>query len=353
MQSGDQSEKTELSELGEFGLIEHIAKQFKNRKESTIKGIGDDAAVLGKDSIKTVVSTDLLLEGIHFNLTYSPLQHLGYKAVVVNLSDICAMNAEPEQVTVSIGLSARFSLEDVDELYAGIRLACEGYGVDLVGGDTSTSLTGLTISVTAIGKGKEKELVYRDGGKRNELICVSGDLGAAYLGLQILERERIVFEANPNIKPDLEGHDYLLQRQLKPEARTDVLAWFRENKVKPTSMIDVSDGLASDVLHLCRQAKTGCAIYEDKIPIDPTAVAMADEFKMIPTICALNGGEDYELLFTARQSDYNKISGCDLFSVIGHMTEAGAGCKLLSRDGVSVPLSAQGWNAFPGEDHHQ
>ena len=338
--------KTELSELGEFGLIRHLGSKFNPARNTTIKGIGDDAAVIAAGQEVTLLTTDLLLEGIHFNLTYVPLKHLGYKAVTVNLSDIYAMNAEPEQITVSIAVSAKFSLEDVEEIYTGIRLACDRYHVDLVGGDTSSSLTGLMISVTAVGRAKKKDVVFRKGAEKNELICVSGDLGSAYLGLQILERERMVFETNPNIKPDLEGHDYLLERQLKPEARKDIIALFREKKIKPTSMIDVSDGLASDLLHLCTQSGTGCAIYENKLPIDHTTVLMAEEFKMLPSICALNGGEDYELLFTIKQNDYDKIAGNELVSIIGHMTDVDEGYQMITKDEVSIELNAQGWDAF-------
>ncbi|MDP6908747.1 MAG: thiamine-phosphate kinase, partial [Flavobacteriales bacterium] len=294
----ENNDRTELSELGEFGLIDRIARSAELNQKSSIKGIGDDAAVLGTEKKKTLVTTDLLLEGIHFDLSYAPLKHLGYKAVAVNLSDIYAMNGKPTQITVSLGLSSRFSLEAIDELYTGILLACEKYNVDLVGGDTSSSVSGLTISVTAIGEVDEDNIVYRNGAKETDLICVSGDLGAAYLGLQLLEREKKIFEDNPEIQPDLTGHDYVLERQLKPEARADIIDILELEKVKPSAMLDVSDGLSSDLMHICTQSDVGCRVYVDKIPVDHTAVNAAEELNIDPTTCALNGGEDYELLFT-------------------------------------------------------
>ncbi|TAL60120.1 MAG: thiamine-phosphate kinase [Bacteroidetes bacterium] len=340
--------RTELSALGEFGLIKHIAKHIKLGNPSSIKGIGDDAAVMQYDSGKqTVVSTDLLIEGVHFDLTYCPLKHLGYKAVSVNLSDIYAMNASPKQILVSIAISNRFSLEAIEELYAGMLLACENHKVDLVGGDTSSSRIGMVISITAIGEADKDEIVYRSGAKPGNLLCVSGDLGSAYLGLQLLEREKKIFTENPQIQPDMDGNDYLLERQLKPEARKDVIEQLKEQGVKPTSMIDVSDGLASEILHLCTESKTGCKLYENKIPIDDTALQKAREFNMNGTLCAMNGGEDYELLFTIDIKDHDKIKKCRDVTVIGHITDKSEGTNLvLTGTEMLTPITAQGWDAL-------
>ncbi|MEY4111033.1 MAG: thiamine-phosphate kinase [Bacteroidota bacterium] len=340
--------RTELNELGEFGLIDFLTKNIRIRHPQTIKGVGDDAAVISPDKGKQVlVSTDMLVEGTHFDLSYTPLKHLGYKAVVVNLSDITAMNGRPYQITVSVGLSNRFSLEAVDQLYQGIYLACEHYNIDLVGGDTTSSPSGLIISITAIGEASAADIVYRNGAKENDLIVVSGDLGAAYLGLQLLAREKEVFlSTGKQVQPDLEGHDYILERQLKPEARTDIIELLKALDVKPGSMIDISDGLSSEILHLCHNSKTGCSIYEEKLPVDPTAVQFAHELGLDPTTCALNGGEDYELLFTIDLKDYEKIKGNPNLSVIGHMTDLTHGSQLITKGGGQEPLKAQGWNAL-------
>lgn len=336
----------ELSELGEFGLIKHLTQFVELKNESSVKGIGDDAAVLDYKNKQVLVSTDMLVEGIHFDLSYVPLKHLGYKAVTVNLSDICAMNGTPKQITVSIAVSNRFSTEALEELYNGINLACNKYGVDLVGGDTTSSLSGLVISVTVIGEGEKEKIVYRNGAKEKDLLCVSGDLGGAYMGLQILEREKAVFKENPNLQPDLEGFDYILERQLKPEARKDIPALLAELGVHPTSMIDISDGLASEILHICTQSETGCNLYEEKIPIDPQTFETARSFSLDPTLCALSGGEDYELLFTIPMSDYDKIKHNPDITVIGHITDKAAGCQLIDRSGNQHQLTAQGWDAF-------
>lgn len=338
------SKRTEISELGEFGLIKCIAEKVELKNLSTLKGIGDDAAVISKEGGEIIVSTDLLIEGIHFDLSYTPLKHLGYKAAAVNFSDIAAMNGIPEQITVSIALSNRISLEAVVELYDGIRVACKNYNVDLVGGDTSSSPAGLFISVTVIGRADMKEITYRNGAQLNDVIFVSGDLGAAYMGLLLLEREKHVFKANPDMQPELSGYDYILQRQLKPEPRTDIIIKLKEADVKPTSMIDISDGLASDIIHICEASGKGCALYEEKIPIDPDTVSMADEFKIDPTTAALNGGEDYELLFTIAQSDFEKMKNIQGITPVGHIMEGGA--NLVTRGGSLVPLTAQGWDAF-------
>jgi thiamine-monophosphate kinase len=342
----ENSERTNIEQLGEFGLIDHLTKQVKIKQKSTVKGIGDDAAVLDSEGKKVLISTDMLLEGIHFDLAYTPLKHLGYKAVQVNLSDIYAMNGMAAQVTVSIGISSKFPLEAVEELYEGIYLACEKYNVDLVGGDTTSSRQGLVISVTSIGYADEKDITYRNTAKEGDLICVSGDLGGAYIGLQLLEREKLVYIENPNIQPDLEGKDYIIERQLKPEARKDIVELLQDIKIKPTAMIDISDGLASEILHICKQSDKGCNIYEDKIPLDPMTYETAREFNLDPTVCALSGGEDYELLFTIKQADYEKIKLQMDISIIGHITEASAGCNLVTRSGVVHALKAQGWNAF-------
>lgn len=342
----DNDEKTNLERLGEFGLIDHITQSVELTQETTDKGIGDDAAVLDFSGKKTLISTDLLLEGIHFDLRYVPLKHLGYKSVQVNLSDIYAMNGMASQITFSIGLSSKFPLDAVEELYAGALLACQKYGVDLVGGDTSASAQGLVISVTSIGYATADEIAYRSGAQEGDLICVSGDLGGAYVGLQLLEREKQIFLENPNIQPDLEGKDYIVERQLKPEARKDVVQLLRSLGVKPTAMIDVSDGLASEILHICKASERGCKLYEEKIPIDPMTYDTAREFGLDPTICALSGGEDYELLFTVNQGDYDKLKNQPDISFVGHITEPSAGTELISKSGNVHPIQAQGWNAF-------
>jgi thiamine-monophosphate kinase len=343
----ENKERTELSTLGEFGLIKHLTDHIELTQSSTIKGAGDDAAVIKYDNANQIlVSTDMLVEGIHFDLSYVPLKHLGYKSIVVNLSDICAMNGIPKQVTVSIAISNRFSVEAVEELYAGMLLACKNYKIDLVGGDTTSSTSGLIISVTALGETKPESIAYRNGAKEKDLICVSGDLGGAYMGLQILEREKFVFKENPNIQPDLVGNDYILERQLKPEARVDIVEFLKELNIKPSSMIDVSDGLASEVLHICNQSNLGCEIYEDKIPIDPQTYDRARDFSLDPTVCALSGGEDYELLFTIPMSDYDKVKNLPDISIIGHMTAKETGVNLVTKSGGSHPITAQGWNSF-------
>jgi thiamine-monophosphate kinase len=339
-------QRTEISAYGEFRLIRHLTEKFKIENSSTLKGVGDDAAVLDYKNKKVLVTTDLLLEGIHFDLVYVPLMHLGYKAAVVNFSDIYAMNGEPKQIIVSIGVSKRFSVEDMEQLYAGIELACKKYGVDLVGGDTSASLTGLTISITCIGEGEEGKIVYRNGAKQTDLICVTGDLGSAYMGLQLLEREKIVFSGNSEVQPDFEGKDYILQRQLKPEARKDIVQLLREKGIVPTAMMDISDGLSSELMHICSQSNTGCRIYEDKIPINYQAVVMAEELNMNIVTAALNGGEDYELLFTVSLEDYDKIVLLEGVAIVGHMTKPELGLHLIGREGDEIELLAQGWNSL-------
>ena len=334
--------RTEISEYGEFGLIKHLTKDLKPVQPSTEKGVGDDCAVMDFGSKKVLMTTDMLLEGIHFNLEYVPLKHLGYKAAVVNFSDIYAMNGTPTQITVSLGISKRFSVEDIEALYSGIRLACERYGVDLVGGDTCASLTGLTISITCLGTAAAKDIVYRNGAKLNDLICVSGNLGTAYMGLQLLERERLANAANP----DFEGREYLLERQLKPEARRDILEALRKAGVKPTAMMDISDGLSSELMHICSQSGVGCCVYEDKLPIDFQAAALAEEMNLNIVTCALNGGEDYELLFTCSLDDYEKLIPVEDLYIIGHITKQEYGCNLIGRNGEELALKAQGWNAF-------
>ena len=339
--------RTEISDLGEFGLIDTLTKDFVSYSSSTIKGVGDDAAVIATSEEEVMlVSTDMLVEGIHFNLMYSPLMHLGYKSVVVNLSDIYAMNGTPKQVTVSIAISSRFPLEAVEELYKGIKKACDIYQIDLVGGDTTSSLSGLVISITAVGTAKKDEVVYRSGAKEYDLLVVSGDLGGAYMGLQVLERERAVFKANPEIQPDLDGHDYLLERQLKPEARKDVIQILKELEVHPTSMIDISDGLASEIMHICKASEVGCTIYDERIPLDAKTSIAAIEFNVDPVTTALNGGEDYELLFTIKQEDYDKVASNPNFTVIGHITDKASGVNLVDKNGSHIALKAQGWNHF-------
>lgn len=340
------SARTEIATLGEFGLIRHLTENIKLKNDSTLKGVGDDAAVLDYEDKLTLVTTDLLLEGVHFDLTYVPLKHLGYKSAVVNFSDIYAMNGRPRQITVSIGLSKRFSVEDMEELYSGIRLACDVYGVDLVGGDTSASLTGLSISITCIGEGEKGKVVYRNGAHETDLICVSGDLGAAYMGLQLLEREKRVFQGEKDFTPDFSGKEYLLERQLKPEARKDIIEKLREANVLPTAMMDVSDGLSSELLHISKQSHVGCRVYEDRIPIDYQTAVMAEQFNMNLVTAALNGGEDYELLFTVPLTDHEKVSEMEGIKVIGHITRPELGNYLVGRDGGEVELKAQGWNSL-------
>jgi len=342
-------QRTSISQLGEFGLIEHLTKHFETKQESTLKAIGDDAAIIDFKDKKAVVTTDLLIEGVHFDLAYMPLRHLGYKAVVVNLSDICAMNAKPTQITVSIAISNRFTLEAVEELYAGITLAANQYNVDVVGGDTTSSLTGLMISVTALGQADESEIVYRNGAKSNDLLVVSGDLGSAYMGLQVMEREKQVFLVNPQSQPDLDNYTYLIERQLKPEARTDVRTLLHALEIKPTSMIDVSDGLSSEILHLCKQSNVGCNLFEEKLPIDPQLINTCEEFNIDATTVAINGGEDYELLFTIALDDFDKIKANPNFTVIGHMVDEKEGAHLITRANTKIPLKARGWNALEEE----
>lgn len=338
--------RSELSELGEFGLIDHLTSNISLKNKSSLKGIGDDAAVIDAGEKLNLVSTDLLVEGVHFDMTYTPLKHLGYKAAVVNFSDIYAMGGVPEQITVGLAVSNRYSLQALEEIYEGMKLACEHYQVDMVGGDTTSSLSGLFIAVTVIGSAAKDDIVYRDTASENDLVCVSGDLGAAYMGLLVLEREKQVFKANPSMQPSLEGLDYILQRQLKPEARKDIGAMLKGIGVKPTAMIDLSDGLASDIMHICKGSKLGCNIYTDKLPIDPVTINVAAEFQIDPNTAVMNGGEDYELLFTIRQEDYEKIKDINGISVIGHMTEESAGMNLLTPDGLSVELKAMGWDAL-------
>lgn len=338
--------RTELNSLGEFGLIKHLTQFIELTNESTIKGIGDDAAILNYNDKQVVVSTDMLVEGVHFDLAYVPLKHLGYKSVSVNLSDIYAMNAQPKQITVSIAVSNRFSVEALEELYAGMLMACKKHHVDIIGGDTTSSKSGLIISITAIGEATAEEIVYRNGAKEGDLLCVTGDLGAAYLGLQLLEREKQIFMESPGVQPDLDGNDYILERQLKPEARKDIIPLLKALEVKPTAMIDISDGLASEILHLTSQSKTGCNLYEEKIPIDPSTYNTAREFNLDPTVCVLNGGEDYELLFTIRQEDFPKIKANPDITVIGHFTAEKDGVNLITKGGTSHPLTAQGWDAL-------
>lgn len=340
--------RTEIASLGEFGLIEQLTKNIELQNASSILGVGDDAAVIDHFGKQTVITTDLLLEGIHFDLMYTPLKHLGYKSVVVNLSDIYAMNAEPTQITLSIGISNRFSVEALNEFYEGVYAACEKYCVDLIGGDTSASQKGLVISVTAIGEVAPDKFVKRSTAQKGDLICVSGNLGGAFLGLTLMEREKRIYLENPQLQPDLENESYIVGRLLKPEARKDIIAFFAENEIVPTSMMDISDGLSSEVLHLCKQSGLGCRIYEEKLPLADEARKAAFKFGLDPTVCALNGGEDYELIFTLKQEDYDRITLNEEISVVGYMTDAHEGTKLLSRGGNSFDLTAQGWQAFHG-----
>ena len=356
-------QRTDIAKLGEFGLIKHLTEHIELKNESSKCGVGDDCAVLQYEANKqTLVTTDLMMEGIHFDLTYVPLKHLGYKAAMTNFSDVYAMNGRPKQLLVSVALSKRFCVEDLEDLYSGLRLACDAHGVDLVGGDTSASMTGLTLSITCIGEANAEDIVYRNGAKETDLICVSGDLGAAYMGLQLLEREKTVFNQqkqeeqqdgkNPEIKgidtaqPDFSGKEYLLERQLKPEARVDIIKALAEAGVKPTSMMDISDGLSSELLHICTQSNVGCRIYEEHLPLDYQTAVMAEELNMNVTTCALNGGEDYELLFTVNISDYEKVSEMKDVRLVGHITKKDLGCAIICRDGSEFELKAQGWNAI-------
>lgn len=342
---------SEISSLGEFGLIDRLTENLPKENESTLRGVGDDAAVLHYPAdVDELVTTDLLLENVHFDLTYVPLKHLGYKSAVVNFSDIYAMNGTPKQITVSLGISSRFTLEHIEELYAGIRLACERYHVDLVGGDTCASHQGLVISITCIGEAPRDSIVYRDGARPTDLICVSGDLGAAYMGLQLLEREKVASVGSRDFVPDFSGKEYLVERQLKPEARRDIVAALAAASVKPTAMMDISDGLSSELIHICKDSGTGCRVYEDRIPIDYQTAMMAEELNMNLVTAALNGGEDYELLFTVPLTDHDRVKAIDGVRVIGYITEASEGCALVTRDGQTMPLRAQGWNPLAAAD---
>lgn len=340
------SKRTEIATLGEFSLIRHLTEKIELKNDSTVKGVGDDAAVLDYKDKQVLVTTDLLLEGIHFDLTYVPLKHLGYKSAVVNFSDIYAMNGKPKQITVSLGISKRFSVEDLEEFYSGLQLACDIYGVDIVGGDTSASLTGLCISITCIGEGEKGKIVTRSGAKDTDLVCVSGDLGAAYMGLQLLEREKRIFKGEKEFTPDFSGKEYLLERQLKPEARKDIIELLDKAGIIPTAMMDISDGLSSELLHISKESNVGCRIYEDRIPIDYQTAAMAEQFNMNLSTAALNGGEDYELLFTVPLTDHEKVSDMKGVKVIGHITRPELGNYLVGRDGGEVELKAQGWNSL-------
>ena len=342
---------TELSALGEFGLIDHLTRDIKLKNTSSLKGVGDDAAILDYSGKQLLVSTDMLIQGIHFDLTYTPLKHLGYKSVAVNASDIYAMNGTPRQITLALAVSNHFSVEGLEEFYAGVYAACERYGIDLVGGDTTSSKTGMCISITVLGEAEADEITRRDTARPNELICVSGDLGAAYMGLQLLEREKLVFKGNEEAQPDFAGYEYILERQLKPEARKDIVELLKEKHIKPTAMIDVSDGLASEVMHICKDSGVGCNIYEDRIPIDYQTFKMAEELNMNATVCALSGGEDYELLFTAPLAQYDLLTSLPDIKVIGHTTPDSEGCRLTTRDGNSFELKAQGWTNFSTDNH--
>lgn len=343
--------RTEIATIGEFGLIKHLTEAIELKNDSTKYGVGDDAAVLSYPNKEILVSTDLLMEGVHFDLTYVPFKHLGYKAAIINFSDIYAMNGTPKQITVSIALSKRFCIEDIEDFYAGLRIACEEHNVDIVGGDTTSSLTGLAISITCIGEADKDKVVYRNGAKETDLICVTGDLGAAYMGLQLLEREKTVFKDEKEVQPDFSGKEYLLERQLKPEARKDIIEKLAELNITPTSMMDISDGLSSEMLHICSQSNMGCRLYEEHIPIDYQTAVMAEEFNMNLTTCALNGGEDYELLFTVPIADHEKVSEMKGVKLIGHITKADLGCALITRDGQEFELKAQGWNPLKGESN--
>jgi thiamine-monophosphate kinase len=342
-------QRTSIAQLGEFGLINHLTKRFEINQVSTLKGIGDDAAVLDFKDKKTVISTDLLIEGVHFDLAYTPLKHLGYKAVVVNVSDICAMNAKATQILVSVAVSNRFPLEALEELFDGIATAAAEYKVDVIGGDTTSSQKGLIISITAIGEADADEIVYRNGATATDLLVVTGDIGAAYMGLQVLEREKQVFQVNPNSQPDLDAYSYIIERQLKPEARKDVRTLLHALEIKPTAMIDISDGLSSEIMHLCKQSKVGCNLYEDKLPLDPQFMSVCEEFDLDATTIAINGGEDYELLFTIKMEDFDKIKGNPNFTIIGHTTQESEGIHLVSRANTRIPLKARGWDALESD----
>ncbi len=344
---------TSINEIGEFGLIDLLTKDIKHKHSATIKGVGDDAAVIDTGEKCMVITTDMLTEGIHFDLMYTPLKHLGYKSVVVNLSDLYAMNAIPKQITVSIAISSKFSLEAAQELYSGIHLACEMYNVDLIGGDTVSSLSGLVISITAIGEAEKNEITYRGGSQENDIICVSGDLGGAFLGLQLLEREKEIYNEDPEIQPDLSGYDYILERQLKPEARKEVIELLRKENVSLTSMIDISDGLSSEILHLCKSSGRGCNIYHAKIPINPSVESAAKNFNLEPLICALHGGEDYELLFTVPLKEHEKIAGISEISIIGNMTKKGDKALLIAEEGNAMELVANGWDGLSQKEEEE
>ena len=335
--------RTEISTLGEFGLIKHLTNQIEITNPETIFGIGDDAAVINNQA-QTLVTTDMLMEGVHFDLVYTPLKHLGYKSAIVNFSDIYAMNGTPKQITVSLAVSKRFCIEDLEQFYEGLKLACQLHHVDIIGGDTTSSVTGLAISITCMGTASKEQIVYRNGAKETDLICVSGDLGAAYMGLQLLEREKVVFQGQKDVNPDFTGKEYLLERQLKPEARKDIIEKLQQEGIKPTSMIDISDGLSSELMHICTQSNTGCRIYEDRLPIDYQTAVMAEELNMNVSTCALNGGEDYELLFTVPLTEHDKVSTIQGIKVIGYITKPELGCGLITRDNQEFELKAQGWN---------
>ena len=339
-----ETNRTEISTLGEFGLIKRLTENIKIQNPETKYGVGDDAAVLEFNDQQTLVTTDLLMEGVHFDLVYTPLKHLGYKAAIVNFSDIYAMNGTPKQITVSLAVSKRFCIEDLEQFYAGLELACQLHGVDIVGGDTTSSVTGLAISITCIGVAGKEQIVYRNGAKETDLICVSGDLGAAYMGLQLLEREKAVFNGEKEVNPDFSGKEYLLERQLKPEARKDIVETLAKENIRPTAMMDISDGLSSELMHICTQSNVGCRVYEERIPIDYQTAVMAEELNMNVTTCALNGGEDYELLFTVPLTAHEKVASIEGIKVIGHITKAELGCGLVTRDGQEFELKAQGWN---------
>ena len=343
--------ETEIAELGEFGLIDHLTKELPKHNASTVVAVGDDAAVMSYPDTEVLVSTDMLVEGVHFDITYVPLKHLGYKSAVVNFSDIYAMNGTPRQIVVSLAISKRFTVEHMEALYEGIRLACDIYGVDLVGGDTTSSRSGLIISVTCIGDASKDSIVYRSGAKPTDLICVSGDLGASYMGLQLLEREKMAGMGNPDFEPDFGGKEYLVERQLKPEARKDIISELKKAGIKPTAMMDISDGLSSELLHICKESHVGCRVYEDKIPIDYQTAVMAEELNMNLVTAAMNGGEDYELLFTVPLVDHDKVEKMPGIHIIGYVTEQDKGCALVTRDGESeIPLKAQGWNHWNHEE---
>lgn len=339
-----ETHRTEIASLGEFGLIKHLTEHIRLQNPESRYGVGDDAAVLDFAGQQTLVTTDLLMEGVHFDLVYTPMKHLGYKAAIVNFSDIYAMNGTPKQITVSLAVSKRFCIEDLELFYEGLQLACQLHGVDIVGGDTTSSVTGLAISITCLGVATPEAVVYRNGAKETDLICVSGDLGAAYMGLQLLEREKAVFDGQQEVNPDFTGKEYLLERQLKPEARKDIIEELAQKGIRPTSMMDISDGLSSELMHICTQSKVGCRVYEERIPIDYQTAVMAEELNMNVTTCALNGGEDYELLFTVALTDHDKVAAMKGIKVIGHITKPELGCGLITRDGQEFELKAQGWN---------